>query len=113
MLYDLVIFNQNALASIGIAPILNIAVIWSAVSVLVGTLAVAVTIIITVTARRDAAAEKRSNVIKEQISHSISDLENVLVARLETKENVNVLAIRFAATEARLNVIERRLFNDK
>lgn len=75
---------------------------WESAAVIVGSVVAVISLILAVQGRRNAA-------IRTEITDAVNNLSTILLARLETKETVQGLAVRLARLEAFREAFQARL----
>lgn len=72
---------------------------WESVGVIAAVVGVAFSILVWIINRREAKAQTRNEVIKDEIKNSVDNLSVILLAKLETKEKVAQISERLARLE--------------
>lgn len=77
---------------------------WESVAAIVALMSVVVTIMLYVITRRDRQTSVENQEIKQEISSAVDRLQEVLLAKLETKETVSRISERLARVEGAMKL---------
>jgi sensor domain CHASE-containing protein len=73
---------------------------WESVTAIAGCVAVIMTVVLWIFNRRDSRQSAQNDALRAEFTHSIDNLTQVLLAKLETKETVSTVIERLARVEA-------------
>jgi hypothetical protein len=94
-----------------VAAVHTVGINWESIGVIAAIVGVGFSIVVWITARRDARSQLRNEDIKNEINVSVNHLSDVLLARLETKETVARISERLARLEGAAGIPDGRGFH--